>query len=227
MRRGGKRFASSHPRLFASRRLEKARLVANRRIGVFGGTFDPIHYGHLAIAAEVRWVLKLEQIVFVVAAQQPFKRQEHTAPAQARLEMVQLACVDEPGFVPSDIELHRPPPSYTVDTLRALREQFVDCELWFLLGADAFSDLPQWREATSLIELAHLAVVARPGTTLDLATLDSRLPGLHIRTQQVTGPQLDISSTILRARIAEGQPVRYQMPDSVIAYIEEKKLYKA
>lgn len=201
--------------------------VGTERIGVLGGTFDPIHYGHLAIAAEARHVLQLDRVLFVVAAQQPLKARGHIASATQRLAMVELACAGEPAFAPSDVELRRPPPSYTADTLRELRALAPpQAELWFILGADALAELPRWHRAAEIIALARLAVVQRPGSALDLAALDGRLPGLRARTTPIEGPRLDIASRALRERRAAGLPLRYQLPDTVIAYIEEQGLYR-
>jgi nicotinate-nucleotide adenylyltransferase len=207
-----------------------------RRFGVLGGTFDPIHNGHLAIAEEARWALRLERVYMVPAAQQPLKQERHMASPQQRLDMLRLACTHNPGLVPCDLELRRGAPSYTVDTLREIRilidseegspTPHNEIELWFILGGDALLSLPRWYAARQIIELACLAVVKRPGVALDLTTLDEALPGLQMRTDIVEGPGLDIASTDLRQRIARGQPVRYQLPDSVLGYIIEQELYR-
>jgi nicotinate-nucleotide adenylyltransferase len=207
-----------------------------RRFGVLGGTFDPIHNGHLAIAEEARWALHLERVYMVPAAQQPLKQERHMAGPQQRLDMLRLACAHNPGLIPCDLELRRGAPSYTVDTLHELRilidseedspAQHNQIELWFILGSDALLSLPRWHAAQQIIELARLAVVTRPGVSLDLATLDEALPGLRARTDVVEGPGLDIASTDLRQRLARGQPVRYQLPDSVLGYIIEQQLYR-
>ena len=197
------------------------------RIGVLGGTFDPIHYGHLAIAAEARHALRLDRVLFVVASQQPLKTGGHAASAAQRLAMIKLACADEPAFVPSDIELRRAPPSYTVDTLAELRAALPpQAELYFILGGDAIAAFPRWHRAADIVALARLAAVQRPGAAADLAALDARLPGIRERTTVIAGPGLEIASSDLRARRAAGLPLRYQLPDAVIAYIEEQGLYE-
>jgi nicotinate-nucleotide adenylyltransferase len=207
-----------------------------RRFGVLGGTFDPIHNGHLAIAEEARWALCLERVYMVPAAQQPLKQARHMASPRQRLDMLRLACMRNPGLIPCDLELRRGAPSYTVDTLRELRiliaseedspAQDNEIELWFILGGDALLSLPRWHAAQQIIELARLAVVKRPGISLNLATLDEALPGLYACTDVVEGPGLDIASTDLRQRIARGQPVRYQLPESVLDYVIEQQLYQ-
>jgi nicotinate-nucleotide adenylyltransferase len=197
-----------------------------QRIGIYGGSFDPIHFGHLAIAEEARWALDLDEVLLVPAAQQPLKPGKASASVDQRLAMVQRACSGNPGLRPSDIELRRPPPSYTVDTLAELRAALPKTyELYFVLGADALCDMGRWREPQRILDLAHIAVLARPGVTLDLAALEIELPGLGERLTVIKGPLLDISSTALRQRLAAGQPIRYQVPDAVCDYIAEHGLY--
>ncbi len=198
-----------------------------QRIGILGGTFDPIHYGHLVIAEEVRWALGLQQVYIVPAAQQPFKRNQHRANPQQRLEMARRACNSNPALVPADIELQRALPSYTVDTLREFRKRLGDsAAIWFIIGGDALESLPDWHAAEEIIALARLAAVDRPDSASDLARLDTALPGLASATDPIVVPQLDISSTALRQRIADGQPIRYQVPDVVLDYITEQRLYQ-
>lgn len=202
-------------------------MAAPVQVGIYGGTFDPVHIGHLAIAEEARWALGLERVYMVPAAQQPLKAKRHEASPAQRLAMVRLACADNPALEPSDIELHRPPPSYTVDTLAAFRERLGPAtELHFILGADAAVDLPRWRSASAILGLARLAIVGRPGYAPDFAALHTALPGLAARSNLIEGPRLDISSTELRRRLAAGQPARYQIPAPVLRYIEEHGLYR-
>jgi len=176
--------------------------VKPQRIGVLGGTFDPIHYGHLAIAVEARWVPQLEQVLFVVAAQQLLKLGGHATTAQQRLEMVRLACASEPAFLPSDIELRRAPPCYTVDTLNELRATLpTPHELFFIIGGDTLADLPRWYAAARLIGLAQLAVVERPGSREDPAALAERLPSLESvlcvsRGRSLRSPAVDCGSAM-------------------------------
>lgn len=198
-----------------------------QRVGIYGGTFDPIHHGHLAIAEEARWALGLDVVYVVPAARQPLKTGEQGATAAQRLAMVRLACAANPALIPSDAELRRPPPSFTVDTLAVFRRELGPApELCFILGADAAAELPRWRSADEIIRLARLAIVGRPGSTVDIERLDDVLPGLASRTTLIDGPRLDISSSELRRRLAEGRPARYQIPDPVLAYIEEHQLYR-
>ncbi len=197
-----------------------------QRIGIYGGTFDPIHLGHLAIAEEARWALDLHQVIFVPAARQPFKMDSTTADASRRLIMTRLACSSNPAFTVSDSELQRAVPSYTIDTLALFRAHFgAHADLIFILGADAARDLPRWHRARELMTLARFAVIERPGVRLDLHQLDRELPGVVERLTIIAGPQLIISSTELRRRLATGQPVRYQIPEAVYAYICAHGLY--
>lgn len=196
------------------------------RLGIYGGSFDPIHIGHLAIAEEARAALGLSSVAFVPAARQPLKGQAQGGPDH-RLQMVRLACATNPAFYADDLELRRPPPSYTVETLVAFRQRHPPpAELWFVVGADAVRDLPRWRRVDEVVALASLAIVGRPGHSVDLPALVAAIPGLAGRCTLIDGPGLDISSTSLRRRIAEGRPARYQIPDEVLGYIAEHRLYQ-
>jgi nicotinate-nucleotide adenylyltransferase len=194
------------------------------RTGILGGSFDPIHYGHLAIAEEARVALRLDHVLFVAAARQPFKSGAHAAPAEMRLEMARLACGTNGAFEASPIELERAGLSYTVTTLETLRAA-IGGELFFILGADALDDLPTWHAAPRIVELAKVVAVGRPGFGLDAARATTALPELGARLTLLQGPRLDISSTELRRRVAEGKPIRYQTPDAVVRYIAERRLY--
>ncbi|MEI7644292.1 MAG: nicotinate-nucleotide adenylyltransferase [Chloroflexales bacterium] len=202
-------------------------MTSAQRIGIYGGSFDPIHIGHLATAEDARHALGLDHVIFVPASRQPLKADFQGASPDQRLAMVSLACRENPRFVASDVDLRRPPPSYTVDTLAVLRaETDPGADLVFILGADAARDLPRWHRATEIIRLVRLAIVGRPGYHLNLAQLEADLPGISARCTTVTGPRLEISSSELRARIVSGRPARYQIPDPVLAYIVEHGLYR-
>jgi nicotinate-nucleotide adenylyltransferase len=197
-----------------------------RRWGLLGGSFDPIHFGHLAIAEEARVSLGLERVLFVPAAQQPLKARGHHAAPEQRLRMVELAIAGNPAFEVRDLELTRAGPSYTVDTLEQLRDELEPAgELYFLMGADALAWLPRWHQPERVLELARLVVFERPGAALDLALVQQALPGLAERLIRLQGPLLDLSSTELRARVAAGRPLRYLVPESVINFIVAQKLY--
>ena len=194
------------------------------RIGILGGTFDPIHYGHLLIAEEARSAASLARVTFVPAGRQPLKHGAHVATPEQRLAMARLACADNPACAVSALEVQRPGLSYTVTTLEQLAAG--GDQLHFLLGADALVDLPRWRDADRILELATLLVMQRPGHTPDLEALRRKLPLAAERIMIVETPLLDISSTELRRRIADGKSIRYLTPDPVIEYIRLHGLYR-
>ena len=196
------------------------------RLGLFGGTFDPPHFGHLLAAQEAAWQLDLERIVFLPARQNPLKQHEVSSPADDRCEMVRLAIADNPSFELSRLDLDRPPPSYTVDLLRAL--QAPDRELFFLVGGDILPELPRWHAPREIVRLARLVVVNRPGAPpIDLEVLERSLPGTRGRIHDLRIPGTDISSTDLRARVRLGRPLRYFMPRAVERYIQAHHLYRS
>ncbi|WP_448543049.1 nicotinate-nucleotide adenylyltransferase [Roseiflexus sp.] len=199
--------------------------MSSAPIGILGGTFDPIHYGHLAIAEEVRVALRLDRVLIIPAGEQPLKIGKRMAPPEHRLAMARLACADNPLFEVSSIEVDRPGPSYTHVTLQLLHDQGLD-NLYLILGADALADLPRWHETPRILTLARIVVVSRPGASVDLSVLSQIFPALPERLILIEGPRLDISSTDLRQRVAQGRPIRYQTPDPVVAYIEAHGLYR-
>lgn len=194
------------------------------RVGLFGGSFDPIHYGHLAIAEEARVALHLDQVIFIPAAQQPFKTGQHAADAQMRLAMVQLACASNPAFAVSPIEIERSGPSYTIVTLEVLRPA-ISGELFLIIGADSAADLPRWHDAARLADLARIVLIGRPGVVPDLEALQVALPALSNRLIVLPGPQIALSSTQLRSRAAAGLSLRYLTPDPVVEYLLEHRPY--
>ena len=185
-------------------------------IGVFGGSFDPIHHGHLLVAQAVVEALGLDELRFVPAREQPFKIGRHAAPAETRARMVALAITGEARFRLERAELDRAGPSYTVDTLRALHLREPDQEFALLIGADAARELPTWHQSDALPGLATLVVFARPGVAL---------PSLPWPVRGVTVPRVDISATEIRRRVAEGRPIRYWVPDPVAECIAADRLY--
>jgi nicotinate-nucleotide adenylyltransferase len=187
-------------------------------IGLFGGSFDPIHHGHLLVAQQALEALGLEEVRFVPAQEQPFKAGRHAAPAEARARMVSLAIAGEPRFVLERIELDRPGPSYTVDTLRALRAREPGREFALLVGADAARELAQWREADTLPTLARLVILSRPG---------AEPPTLPWPVERVPVPAIDISATAIRRRVSEGRSVRFWVPEAVAEFIRAEGLYSA
>lgn len=197
-------------------------------VGLFGGSFDPIHHGHLIVARVVAEELGLEAVRFVPAREQPLKqgrtggravgrKEGHRATAEQRAAMVELAVAGESGFSMEPMELSRPGPSYTVDTLRALRDREPGLDPVLLLGMDAAAELPRWKESKAVLELAKVAVFSRGGSD------EVSVPGIWRR---VTVPALEISATEIRRRVAAGRPIRYWVPDSVAEYIENYGLYR-
>ena len=200
----------------------------SQRLAIFGGTFDPIHIGHLAIAEDARWALGADQVVFVPAAQQPLKQgQTPGATAAQRLRMVELAVTDNPHFGVWDGEVRRGGMSYTVETVAAIKQASPGAELYFVLGVDAVTLLPRWHQIERLIRLCRFAVLRRPGVALALDDLIETLPSLHDRITVIDGPLLRISATDVRQRLRAGQPVRYHLPHAVWHYIEQHGLYGA
>lgn len=205
--------------------------MQRRRVGLMGGTFDPIHYGHLVTAEEVYYALNLDEMVFIPTGQPPHKLGQVVTPALDRLAMLELAIASNPHFSISKVDIERPGPSYTVDTLRLLREQWGNkVELYFVIGWDSLEELASWYNPQGILEqLDHLVAVHRPGhreTPGYRERLEARLPGITRRLLTVPVPQLDISASDLRQRVAAGRPIRYQTPDVVVRYIREHNLYR-
>lgn len=198
-------------------------------LGIFGGTFDPIHIAHLAVAESARDSLGLERVVFIPAGVPPHKRGRQVTDAEHRLAMVELAIADNPAFETSRIELDRPGPSYTVDTLEALSAATPDRvgDLTLILSAEAFLELPTWHEPRRVLELARLAVAPRDGyPEASVAFLTDHFPGMESRATFLDGPRMRVSASDLRARAAAGRSVRYLVPDAVAAHISDHGCYR-
>ncbi len=194
-------------------------------VGILGGTFDPIHNGHLAIAEEARETLGLERVLLVPAASPPHKPDRHVTDAAHRLAMARLAVEDNPSFAVSGLEVERGGASYTVDTLAALAAHGI-AEPWFILSAEALADFGSWRSPDRILELCRLAVVPRGGyEPLDRAWVAERFPGREDRVRFLPGPLLPISGSVVRRRAAVGRSVRYLVPDAVARYIAHHQLY--
>jgi nicotinate-nucleotide adenylyltransferase len=194
-------------------------------VGVLGGTFDPIHIGHLALAEEAREALGLERILFVPAAMPPHKLDQEVTHAEHRRTMVELAISGNPAFELSTIELERVGPSYTVDTLEELAREAPAITL--ILSAESYHGLPGWDRPRRLLELARVAVAPRAGYQLPPRTwLEEQFPGLVDRVVFLDGPNLWVSASAIRARVAAGRSVRYLVPSDVVGYIAEHGLYR-
>ena len=195
------------------------------RLGVLGGTFDPVHHGHLVLAERAREQLKLGKVLWLPAGDPWRKADRQVAAAKHRVEMVRRAIGGSGEFELSTLEIEREGPTYTVDTLAALENQYPGDELFFLLGQDALEDVLNWRDPERLIALATLAVAARGEERRSPAALDRLVPGLSGRVTWIEMPHLEISATELRHRAAAGQSLRYVTPDAVATYIREQRLY--
>ena len=196
--------------------------VTPRRIGVMGGTFDPIHHGHLVAASEVQGWFGLDEVIFVPTGQPWQKADREVSEAEHRYLMTVIATAANPRFRVSRVDIDREGPTYTIDTLRDLRAEHPDADLFFITGADAISEIFGWRDAEELFGLAHFVGCTRPGSEMDAETL-GRIP--HERVTMLEVPALAISSTDCRQRQAAGQPVWYLVPDGVVQYITKHGLY--
>jgi len=196
-------------------------------VGVFGGTFDPPHLGHLAAAQEACVAVGLSRVLFVPAGRNPLKLGERISAPEHRLAMTELAVSDNPSFALSRADVDREGPSYTVDLLERLRAELgPDQELAFITGMDVLHELHRWRSPERLLQLARLVAVSRPGERVIYPKeLETRVPGARERVTVVCTLGVAISATELRARVAEGRPIRYLVPDAVAAYIAEHRLY--
>ncbi len=197
------------------------------RIGLFGGTFDPIHVGHLILAEQCREQAALDRVLFIPAARPPHKRAQPLTPFAQRVDMLELAIAGHPPFAIDQLELDRPGPSFTVDTLEALRQRQPGDEWFLMVGADSLRDFPSWFQPERIATLATLLVVPRPGDQLAATAHLADLPQIAARLQHIHMPPIGIAARDLRQRVAEGRSVRFFVPRAVEAYIEEKNLYRA
>jgi len=191
-----------------------------KRIGLFGGTFDPIHYGHLIAAEQARDQMKLDEVWLMPAKIPPHKTRTDIASEQHRLRMVELAVADHPTFRVSDIELQREGPSYTVDTMRAIRQKFPHDDFWFIIGGDMVEMLPKWYRFEELRTMVHFIGLSRSGAQYNQDAVSSYVTFVEM-------PTINISSTMIRQRVQEGISIRYLVPDAVERYIKEQRLYES
>ena len=195
------------------------------RVGMMGGTFDPIHVGHLAISDDVREALDLERILFVPAGHPPHKPAAAVTPVHHRVAMVEAAIADNHAFELSRVEVDRPGPSYTVDTVEALAATL---DVTVILSVETFLELPTWHEPDRLFAAARVAVVPREGYAApDPAWLVQTFPGREDRVRYVEAPHLGVSSTGIRDRVAAGRSIRYLVPVAVASYIDAHDLYRS
>jgi nicotinate-nucleotide adenylyltransferase len=200
---------------------------AHTRIGVLGGTFDPPHNGHLVIAQAALTQLKLDRVLFAPTSQPPHKLGNHITSIEHRLEMVRLAIAPHPQFALSRIDYDRAGPTYTVDTMRLLREQLGNAvDLYFIMGMDSLANILTWRAPDRLIQLCRLAVFNRPGFSVNMDELEMKLPGLRERIVILPARALDIAASELQRRVRAGESIANLVPDTVAGYIAEKRLYR-
>ncbi|MEJ2046997.1 MAG: nicotinate-nucleotide adenylyltransferase [Dehalococcoidia bacterium] len=195
--------------------------------GILGGTFDPIHNGHLAVAEEARRRLSLDEVTFVPAGCPRLRPAGPLATPEQRVHMVRLAIGGRPYYRLSTVEVERPGPSCSVDTVAEFREQLgEDDELYFILGQDNLAELPRWREPERLVKMCRLVAVPRPGQQLpDLKALRASVRGLAASLILLDAPHIDISASDIRERVSRGLPIRHLIPEAVARYIEERRLY--
>jgi nicotinate-nucleotide adenylyltransferase len=196
------------------------------RIGLFGGTFDPPHLGHLILASEAQEQLELDRLLWILTPEPPHKQKQFITSIEHRLAMVKLAIADNPAFELSRIELDRPGPHYTLDTIKIIAEQNPDADIVPVIGGDALRDLPKWHESQKLVYACHwIGVMRRPHDESNLDELESQLPGISSKVHYVDAPLLEIASREIRSRIAKGRSVRYYLPTPVYEYINQHHLY--
>jgi nicotinate-nucleotide adenylyltransferase len=197
------------------------------RLGIFGGTFDPPHIGHLILASEAMEQLDLERLLWVLTPDPPHKQEKMISPSNIRLELLQAAIADNARFELSRVELDRPGPHYALDTVALLRGQFPGWELVYLIGGDSLRDLPTWHEPQALVRgVDAFGVMPRPDADYDLPALEATLPGLAQKTLFLDVPLIEISSTDIRARLAHGRSARYFLPAPVYDRIAARGYYR-
>ena len=197
-----------------------------RRLGILGGTFDPPHIGHLVLGEYAAEALDFEKVLFVPAADPPHKTDVRKSPVEHRLAMLQIALADNPRFAISQVDIDRPGPHYSLDTVKIIQQQNPDAELYFVMGGDSLRDLPTWYAPEKLIEHCRLAVMERPGVNAYPAMHEAILPDLAARVTMIDAPVLEIASSEIVPRLQQGRSARYLVPDGVLRYIHEHGLYR-
>ncbi|MCB0038997.1 MAG: nicotinate-nucleotide adenylyltransferase [Caldilinea sp.] len=200
----------------------------SHRIGILGGTFDPIHIGHLILAEEAWFQLQLDRVYLAPAGDPPHKAGRQLAPVRDRLCMAELATADSDNVIISRVDADRPGPHYTSDMVRLVQaEAGPNTEIYFLMGMDSLRDLPTWHEAAWLVEHARLVALSRHDVELDWDALETALPGVRGRVIILDMPELEIASHVIQQRVRNGQPIRHMVPRAVEAYIQKHNLYRA
>lgn len=196
------------------------------RVGIFGGTFDPPHLGHLILAAEASSQMKLDKLLWVLTPDPPHKRDQHLTPIEIRFELVKLSLRDDPTFEMCRVDLDRPGPHYTLDTVKLIKQVYPRADIFYLIGGDSLHDYPNWHRASELLdELDGLGVMRRPGDQVNMSLLESQIPGISQKIHFIEAPLLEIASHQIRRRIRQGRPFRYYVLPVVYQKILEKRYY--
>lgn len=196
------------------------------RVGIFGGTFDPPHLGHLILAAEASSQMKLDKLLWVLTPDPPHKRDQHLTPIEIRFELVKLSLRDDPTFEMCRVDLDRPGPHYTLDTVKLIKQVYPRADIFYLIGGDSLHDYPNWHRASELLdELDGLGVMRRPGDQVNMSLLESKIPGISQKIHFIEAPLLEIASHQIRRRIRQGRPFRYYVLPVVYQKILEKRYY--
>jgi nicotinate-nucleotide adenylyltransferase len=196
------------------------------RIGIFGGTFDPLHHGHLIIAGELKFRLGLDRVLFLPAGRPPHKTDREITADHERLHMLESVLSSDPAFGISYIDIENQGPSYTAESMRRHQERFPDAELVFLMGQDSFRDLPYWHKPGEIAQLVRIGVALRPGVVVDVEYVYQRVPELEGRVDFVNVPLIQIASSEIRRRVRNDEPIRYHVPPIVEEYIRKRELYR-
>jgi nicotinate-nucleotide adenylyltransferase len=200
-------------------------LARTVRLGIFGGTFDPIHLGHLLIAEELKFRLELSRVLFLPSNQPPHKTGQVITPNADRMTMLEKAIDGNPNFAISTVDMERPGLSFTADSLEILHQRHSSSEIFFLMGQDSLRDLPTWHEPNRIAEHARIGVALRPGINVDMNAIINAVPDAKGRIDLVPVPLIQISSREIRRRVASGEPITYHVPSAVEAYIRSRGLY--
>jgi nicotinate-nucleotide adenylyltransferase len=201
--------------------------MSRTKIGLFGGTFDPPHIGHLILASEAVHQFGLSRLLWMLAPDPPHKLEQPITPLPQRLEMLQRMIAGNPTFEISHLEINRPGPHYTIDTVRLLARQEPNADIVLLLGGDSLRDLPTWRLCTNLVaEVSKIGVMRRPGDPFDMPALEAKIPGLTEKVTFIDAPLQDLASSEIRRRISVGEVYRYYVFPPVYEYIEANRLYR-
>jgi len=195
------------------------------KIGVFGGTFDPVHRAHIALAEAARDALRLDKVMLVPAGHPMSRNELPVAPAKDRLAMLRLAVKGKKGLEVSDLEIDRSGPTYTVDSITQLRKSAPAAEIYFIMGCDSLVQLPEWKDPARLIALCRLVAVPRPGCAADLEKLEKKIPGISKNVIFLKEPNLDVSATVIRDRLANNETIDDIVPATVAEYIKKHHLY--